>query len=476
MLYPAQTQLSLRRSFRPFVGLAPILALMAFHAPAIAAGDFPKLCEAAPPKQNADGNYVYDIDRIWSGTRVELAAAANKDGILFAYYDQDRFLTVADLQIESSHICRVRLDSRFGGWDSHNSVKLARSPDGTLHVAANMHDSPLVYAHTDGSGDIESLRLSSMTGSEETHVTYPSFIGGHDGGPLFFMYRDGRSGAGAWIVNTWEGARWSRVSEAISGRSHAGSVSAYPSPATIDRAGAQNFAIVWRHTADVKTNFAISFAKTRDFKTWTGSDGVSRPAPLSVDRSDIIENVGENAGLLNSARLVLDAQDGPVVFYTRYAPDGKNALMAARPSGGGTWEVREIARSENTTILEGGGSIAIVPRFGVTRKDNTALISIVFPGQPTQRLHVDLTSLAVGPGQAETSRAPRHIEQEPDAYGLQDVSHILNKVYDLGNPTRPRGWVAWVAQAPNRDRPRSCTAAAPRACDPSPTTLRYFPP
>src|SRR4051812_34083751 len=75
-----------------------------------------------------------DIDRVWAGVRVPFAAVQHDDTIFVGYYDSERYLTVAQIDIRNRSVTRMRLPVRFAGWDGHNSVALAFDVAGTMHV------------------------------------------------------------------------------------------------------------------------------------------------------------------------------------------------------------------------------------------------------------------------------------------------------------------------------------------------------
>lgn len=426
-------------------------------------------CHASEVEQRGD-SLTFDIDEVWSGTRVAFSGLAIGRRIVMAYYDRDRYLTVAELDPDKKQVCRMQLKSRFAGWDSHNATSLALAPDGSIHLAANMHASPLVYARTDPAGTLASFKLSSMTGMDEDHVTYPTFVGGGTS-PLSFMYRSGHSGEGDWIVNTWNSTTWSRVGDVFSAGSSSGHVSAYPSPFMRDGKGQLHVAVVWRHTPMVESNFAVTYARTSDFKTWYGANGARLRVPLTADESDLIEEPGENAGLLNNARVLLDPKGVPVVLYTRYGEAGRNILIAARPAEKG-WDLKEIARSAGHTDLQGGGSIAEVPRFSAEVDGDSAHLAVSYPGENNIHLRLDLSTLQTSQPAAPAKPSAQGSEDDADFKGLSDPVHVAAPLLDGHDPAMIRGRLMWTAQAPNRDRPRSCDASNPHACDPHPTMLR----
>ena len=93
------------------------------------------------------------IDQAWGGARVGFDSLEDRDFLYIAYYDADRWLTVAQVNKCTGKQEKVRVPSQFGGWDEHNSISLVLDGENRLHVSGNMHVSPLVYARMDSAVD-----------------------------------------------------------------------------------------------------------------------------------------------------------------------------------------------------------------------------------------------------------------------------------------------------------------------------------
>jgi len=134
--------------------------------------------------------------------------------------------------------------------------------EGYLHVSWNHHASPLSYAR-----GVEPLSLTltdkmAMTGKFERQVTYPEFYKLADG-TLCFMYRDGGSGNGNMLMNSYstETKQWTQVmSNLISGE---GARNAYWQTC-LDKKGVIHISWVWRESPDVMTNHDMCYAKSED--------------------------------------------------------------------------------------------------------------------------------------------------------------------------------------------------------------------
>jgi hypothetical protein len=414
---------------------------------------------------------------------VGFAGVAMGDKIYVGYYDAERYLTVAEIDRAAGRLCRIRLPSRYGGWDSHNTIVLAFDSQGRLHVAGNMHASSLVYGHAERPSSLDGLKLSVMIGRDEAHATYPYFLLDPEGRLLFF-YRSGFSGNGVWLINRLDGERWKRMGDRplFADRYKNETVNAYFDPFMRDRAGMYHVAVVWRGTSDVSTNFMISYAKSQDFITWFDRNGRTIERPLSPNNMETIEETGKGAGLLNPAQVFIDPEDRPVVVYTRYGDDGRNVIIAARPNGK-QWDKIIIARAKTHHPIVGGGSLGVAPRFSNLSFDaasRRSSIDIRFPSEPSIRQELDFDTLApIGaPRSITPSPQEKMARGMPKPAPLEQPATTLRTVRRFGGPldSGPVGFLYYVTQGVNRDRPRECRPEAPRACNPPPSPLIFVEP
>ena len=105
-----------------FIRLIVLPVLLALCYPQIALSG--EACETAEVTVREKATSLV-IDTVWSGTRVGFSGLSERGRILVTYYDQDRYLTVAEFKPDLKRLCRHRLPSRFSGWDSHNYTTVA---------------------------------------------------------------------------------------------------------------------------------------------------------------------------------------------------------------------------------------------------------------------------------------------------------------------------------------------------------------
>lgn len=450
--------------------LATFLGLATFASSAAARPARPVAECARATVVDARSN-AYQIAHVWSGVHTNIGAAGLPgDRFLIAYYNRERELMLASFDEASREVCRRPLGSLFGGWDAHNAVMMATAPDGTVHIAGNMHASPLVYA-SGRADDIASSRLKPMTGRDEDSVTYPRFF--HDAtGALLFVYRNGHSGDGRWFANRWTAKGWVRIATLFSDHDGAAQVSAYPTEFVRDGAGWFHVAIVWRHNYDVSSNFLISYAKTKDFLHWEAANGARVTGPVGPDSLPVIERTGENAGLINNAVLGVSATGQPIVIYTKYNEEGRNAVFAATPRQG-NWQILDVADASDRAVVAGRGTVPGLPNLSLAiANGDLALVNIVFPPRDVRPVQVQIADLRIVTGwtDPEAQRLPSAFRVDiPN--GLASPSRQNQLVRDNGVDGPVRGRLSWFAQGANNDQAHDCTAAIPRACDPPPSPL-----
>lgn len=450
---------------RPALVAKALILSQALAGAALA--DLVPRCQQAPVWRDHAARTI-ELGRIWSGVRTAVGALEVAPGVLLAsFYDEGRRLVLVRADAQTGHVCEIRFDSVFSGWDAHNSIVMAQSLDGTVHIAGNAHASALFYA-SGRADDLSSFRADSLIGQDETNATYPTFLRSYQGHQLF-IYRDGSSGKGTWLANVWRNGTWHRLGEIFASHDSEGRhVSAYPSAIVTDKDGINHVAIVWRRSRDVATNYRVTYARTHDFRSWSGMSGKPKVGPIGPEDGDIVEDTGMGRGLLNSARILL-ADDRPLIFYTRFSEDERDVLVVASP--GLSWIPLEIAQSDRATLIAGGGSIEQVPRFTVAPVLGGVNIVVKFVGHAHDSFRLNTETLA----RMQPLKAPapvfscdRQLDIGPPPT-LPDASVIRMEVRGGGDDVV--GQLCWYAQDHNRDRPRECTSEAPQACDPPASRL-----
>jgi hypothetical protein len=275
------------------------------------------------------------VAEVFSGHPVSFALVTFEEHQFVAYYDSEQRLTVASRQLGEEEFTFSVLPSSVG-WDSHNSIAMAVDETGHVHVSGNMHNVPLIYFRTTTPLDVTTLTLEpAMVGRDEGSVTYPEFFIGPEGN-LVFIYRDGGSGSGNHIFDSYDAntREWSRLLETplTDGQ---GQRNAYPVGPIKGPDLDWHLVWVWRDSPDASTNHDLSYARTTDLVLWESGAGTELALPITLGSSDVVDPVPVNGGMINNnTKVGFDAEGRPVVAYHKFDEGGATQLYNARLEGG----------------------------------------------------------------------------------------------------------------------------------------------
>jgi hypothetical protein len=395
------------------------------------------------------------IDEVWGGTRIRFSAVETQNAVYVAYYNVDRWLTVAEVNKCTGHIATVQLPSQFAGWDAHNHIMSILDGQGRLHLAGNMHVTSLIYARMSQPGDLKSLRiLRPMTGQAEDRTTYPSFFRFPDGA-LGFSYRYGKSGDGEEIINRFDGEDWHRWldSPLMAPAPGDAKVNAYRTDYATGPDGMFHVAWVWRKNK-VETNFHVNYARSKDLKHWQDSRGNGLALPMTPANSEVVDPVPVGSGLFNNIQIGFDGRGQPVISYLKFDAQGASQLWHARLEAG-VWRVRQSTQWNYRWDPRGGGVIPPVISFGGVHWRNEMLIEQVrHPELGSTTLRFDVDTLGVVgtiPGYA-WNKLPPIKRQSP-------AGTIVSFALVQGGPASPASGyaISWASMpADTRDSPRLC--------------------
>jgi hypothetical protein len=407
-----------------------------------------KLCKPFPT--------ALSIDRVWGGTRVRFSAVETNLAIYIGYYDQDRWLAISKVEKCTGRISKVRLPSRFVGWDAHNFVTLALDKTGRVHVAGNMHASPLVYSRMSEPDNLESMiKLTSMTGIEEERTTYPRFFRFPDGS-LGFSYRSGQSGNGKEIINRFDGEKWTRYLDQplFAPENEKQPVCAYHTGFIAGPDGFFHTAWVWRANEKAETNFHVNYARSRDLKTWEDSKGEKVALPLTPANSEIVDPIAQRSGLLNNIKLGFDDHGRVVISYLKFDGHGFSQLFHARREAEG-WKCIQSTNWTYRWDFHGSKTILREISFtGIAVRDGTLVegvrqpeIGNVFLKYQPETLKFDsvLKDFA-------WNKTPK-VKRESMRGAVVTVQPVIGE----DSEPSPHHAISWLSHpADNRDRSRKC--------------------
>ncbi|MES2508808.1 MAG: BNR repeat-containing protein [Pseudomonadota bacterium] len=398
-----------------------------------------------------------NVDRIWGGTSVRFGSVESASAIYIGYYDTQRWLAVSQIDKCTGHVKKVRLSSRFAGWDSHNYIAMALDKEGRVHIAGNMHVTPLVYARMSKPDDLESLQtLQPTTEANQSRTTYPRFFEFPDGA-LGLSYRDGQSGNGVEIIDRFDGTAWQRwLTNPLFGpssvREH---VNAYATDYIRGPDGYFHVAWVWRVNSNVETNFNINYARSKDLRAWETSKGKSLALPITPLNAEVVDVVPQGSGLFNNIKLGFDGDARPVISYLKFDAKAYTQLFHARQEING-WKVSQSTRWHYRWDPRGRGTIPSEISFsGLVWRDGMLVERITHPEKGNSgTFDYNVQSLAIG----NLIKSFRW----PDAIDVSRAVPLNTRLQRLAvkptkNDVAPSFAITW-ASMPNdtRDLPRVC--------------------
>ena len=404
------------------------------------------------------------VDSVWSGSPVGFAHAIRNGKQYVAYYDSERRMTVACRSLNSEKWTYRKLEDVVG-WDSHNYVTFAFDSEGYIHLSGNMHCVPLRYYRTTKPEDITAfVRVESMTGDRENRCTYPRFSTGPKG-EMLFSYRDGGSGNGSEIVNSYDvkARKWHRYIQKplFDGE---GDMNAYYTGPARDKSGMYHFAWVWRDTPDCATNHDVSHTSSSAYDSgFRKSDGTPIELPLTIHNTDVIDPVPVKSGLLNNVRLSFDSKDRVMITYHKFDEKGLTQVYTARREESG-WRIYRTTDWKDRWEFSGGGSIATMmsidaPVVWGDGKLCQTFVNKYHAGYRQVRFLDEQTLRPVG----ETVRLL------PEGYDVPSAKHTSDWQVNLAGvnaAAAKRGgsvWaLRWESAGPNRDKPREAVPPASR--------------
>lgn len=274
---------------------------------------------------------VVDVGMTYSSQPTEMSLTTIGNQQFVAYWGEDSHMTVASRFLGEKTWTKITLEPTILH-DGHHSIVLAADKLGYLHLSGRMHNEPLTYLRSTAPMDIRTFKLQlSMIGTEESSCTYPRFFIGPIG-DLIYAYRYGSSGQGDTILNMYDATqkKWSRLlgSKLIDGENQNSAYIVGPLKGPDDY---WHMVWTWRVDANAETNHDLSYARSRDFRTWETGTGKPLTLPITLATADIVDPVPVRGGMINNnTKIGFDSQNRPVIVYHKFDASGATQLYNAR--------------------------------------------------------------------------------------------------------------------------------------------------
>lgn len=359
-----------------------VVALNCFCAPVVAQVDPVSFVKIIPVTDNNPATDDNGWDHYINSTSFKIQSLTTVDKYQFiAYYDQgtsnaNRNVTIARRDITNptnvwsiTHTAFTSNDST----DAHDVISIGVDGDGFLHMSWGMHNNNLLYTKSTtsvlndnpmvfvGQATGNSAAINTMTGSNETSVTYPNFYTIPGTKDLLFNYRTGSSGDGIYRISKYNAATktWSFVNQDWIARTDSRGLSynAYPHNMIYDSHGGLHASWTFRYNGDspageagYQTNHNIYYGYSPDNgATWYRDPAGTIPYGGVIDdvTSQIAIPIPEGSSLINTGTMAVDSHDNPVIatYWAPHAhdavPDNRRQYMFAFYDGS-TWKQSQI--------------------------------------------------------------------------------------------------------------------------------------
>ena len=297
-----------------------------------------------------------------------------------AYYDNDGFVVLAKRKL-SDKKWEIRKTEYTGNVkDAHNSISIMVDGDGYLHMSWDHHDHPLRYVRGIAPLSLTLGKKEPMTGLNEEKVCYPEFYRMPDGN-LLFMYREGSSGRGNLVMNSYntKTKKWTQIqNNLISGEDKR---NAYWQ-AIVDEGGTIHISWVWRESWLVESNNDMGYARSADGgKIWTDSEGNIYQLPITKQSAEYAARIPQNSELINQTSMAVDSQGRPYIASYWRESDSDIPQYHIVYHTGRAWNTLNLNFRQTPFSLKGGGTKRIPiarPQLVVAGKKERISLYLIF--------------------------------------------------------------------------------------------------
>ena len=270
-----------------------------------------------------------------------------------AYYDPEGFVVLGKRELSADTWELNKTAYKGNVNDAHNSISIALDGEGYLHISWDHHDNELRYAKSKDPLSLELGEKESMTGLQESKVTYPEFHRLPDGN-LIFMYRSGSSGRGNFLINKYDlkSKSWQQIhTNLIDGEDQR---NAYWQ-SYVDQLGNIHLSWVWRESWDVSTNHDMAYAVSKDQGlTWEKSSGEKYKLPITESSAEYAWKIPQKSSLINQTGMTADNNGNP--YIVTYWADEEIPQLQVIYLKDGSWKKASPNHRTQPFYLGGGGT------------------------------------------------------------------------------------------------------------------------
>ncbi|MBC3539140.1 BNR repeat-containing protein [Rufibacter sediminis] len=322
----------------------------------------------------------------WANNSVNVVAFRKNSLVTFkgtqytAWYGADRSVMLAKRKSGAATWEIQKTNFTGNAADAHNTISLMVDGNGFLHLSWDHHNNPLNYARSVSPGSLQMTEKMPMTGQREKVISYPEFYR-LPSGNLMFFYRDGGSGQGNLVINSYDTGtqQWTQLhSNLINGE---GKRNAYWQ-AYLDKNGTLHVSWVWRESPDVASNHDLAYARSLDGgKTWEKSTGEKYTLPITEATAEKALAIPQNSELINQTSMAADEQGNP--FIATYWREAGSTIPQYHLvyHDGKTWQKLELDFRKTPFSLSGVGTKRIPiarPQIMVKNAGAKASVLMIF--------------------------------------------------------------------------------------------------
>ncbi len=326
------------------------------------------------------------VDSGWANNSVNTAVfrknslSTYKNTQYISFYNKNGFVVLGKRTLGKTTWTLQTTKFKGSVADAHNSISIITDGDGYLHLAWNQHNNPLHYSKSIAPGSLQMTDEMAMTGMAEALVTYPEFYTLSNGN-LLFLYRDGKSGKGNLVINSYDinTKTWSQLHQnLIDGEKKR---NAYWQ-ACVDVKGTVHLSWVWRESADVATNHDLCYAKSTDGGvTWQNSKNEKYKLPINAATAEYVCLIPQKSELINQTSMCTDEEGNPfIASYWRDKDDPVPQYHIAY-NVNNEWKVQNTGFRKTAFSLSGMGTKRIPvsrPQVISYKKGNRNLVALIF--------------------------------------------------------------------------------------------------
>lgn len=235
--------------------------------------------------------------------------------------------------------------------DPHCSASLGIDADGYLHVSYGMHTELLRYRNSTSPEDPSSWSAGTMTGDNETSITYPRFFMTND--TLFFTYRNGTWLDGDQCLNVYNNTTksWAKLHHLwIDG----GGKGTYLDNVVTDANGVLHTSFQWRlQSGSIISAGNYTYAYSDDLgTTWKMENGTAYNIPITRSEAQCFL-CEEDGSRINQQGIDVDSNGYPHVAFWKNGTwtdsNGKHHLNYWHAHYNGTgWTIQQLTNYTNT--------------------------------------------------------------------------------------------------------------------------------